>query len=404
MKAGSYIVLILSFFVVTSNAAENDINVTKIPQQALYNYTNSDFSINIGAVILIDYTFFNQDTPSLDQVGLQEDQSDLRAVRGGAYGKFNLFGEWGYLFVCDFGDFIENTNNDFCSIMDLILTYRFADGGGKITIGKMKEPWSYEMVGESVNLPHHERFLNPLFETRNVGVRYNNTYAKERGTYAVGIYNDWMEGKKSFNDSGHQVVTRVTGLPYISNNNENYLHVGGSLRYNAGKSDTLRYRGKPESNVADWYVDTGDIKADHAWEFGLEALWSHNGVSLLSEYIQSNIASKTLNDPTLDGFYVTGGWVLSGESRPYNRNAGYAQRIIPKGNLGAVELIARYGDVDLDDKEVHGGHMRKWMGGVNWWIDRYWKASVSYGIAHLNRFDLEGKTEIMLLRLQWVKF
>jgi len=41
--------------------------------------------------------------------------------------------------------------------------------------------------------------------------------------------------------------------------------------------------------------------------------------------------------------------------------------------------------------------------GANWWMDAYWKASISYGEVTLDRFNTRGKSKIMLLRLQWFR-
>ena len=370
----------------------------------LYSYSTSDFSINVSAGVLTDYTFFDQDRQNILQVGPQDDQFDLRAARAALYGKFNILGEvFDYFIACGFSDYMTRDAKTLCTLFDATLFYTLSGNYGRIAVGKMKEPWSYEMVGDSASLMQHERLLNPLFQSRNVGIRYNNTYLNKLGTLGIGVYNDSVEEKLSFKKGSHQITARMTVLPYISEDNMNYFHIGVSARYNAGEDNTLRYKGKPESNVADWFIDTGVIEADHALEFGLEALWSYRGFSLLGEYIQSNISSKSLNDPMFNGWYITGGWVLTGESRPYDRNVGYARRIMPGGKHGAVELIARYGTVDLDDELVHGGQMDKWMIGSNWWINPYWKASVSYGTASLDRLDLHGKSDIMLLRLQWFR-
>ena len=40
----------------------------------------------------------------------------------------------------------------------------------RIIIGKQKEPFIYELVGDSPNLPQQERLLNAFFEQRNIGV------------------------------------------------------------------------------------------------------------------------------------------------------------------------------------------------------------------------------------------
>jgi phosphate-selective porin OprO/OprP len=123
---------------------------------------------------------------------------------------------------------------------------------------------------------------------------------------------------------------------------------------------------------------------------------------LLAEYVRSDLSTRDRTDPTLSGWYVTGSWVLTGEHRPYDRKAGYARRILPARRWGAVELVGRYGRVDLDDRSVQGGTMAGWWTGVNWWATRRFKASAGYGNIDLERFDLDGNTQTLLLRLQWI--
>jgi len=390
-------------YIIPSSANDDTVKISQ-KRTPIYSYKTSDLVINLSAGVLTDYTFFNQNKQNISQVGPQKNQFDLRAARAALYGNFNLFGEkFDYLVACGFSDYMTRDTKTLCTLFDAIISYKLPEDYGRISLGKMKEPWSYEMVGDSASLIQHERFLNPLFQSRNIGIRYNNTYLNKLGTYSVGIYNEWVEKHLSFEDSSHQITTRITGLPYISDDNMNYFHLGASARYNSGDENTLQYRGKPETFVSDWFVDTGGMKAKHAVEFGLEALWSNDGFSLLGEYLQSNVSSKSLDDPKLNGWYIAGGWVLTGESRPYDRNAGYARRIMPKENYGAVELIARYGDVNLNDKLVQGGQMKKWMIGTNWWINPYWKASVSYGTTTLDKLDMNGESDIALFRLQWFR-
>ena len=49
-------------------------------------------------------------------------------------------------------------------------------------------------------------------------------------------------------------------------------------------NNQLRFRGQPASHVSDYYVDTGNIAGDHAWNTVLEAFWSYGAYSLLAEY------------------------------------------------------------------------------------------------------------------------
>jgi phosphate-selective porin len=248
------------------------------------------------------------------------------------------------------------------------------------------------MVGDAANLPHSERLLSPFFISRNNGISLSNTMLDQRATWTVGGY--W--------GTGTDATARVTALPMISESGNEYLHVGASVRYYSGDDNKLRFKGKPASNVTSNYVDTGTLAADHAWNTGLEVLWAKGGYSLLGEYITSSVRSESLGTPRFDGWYLTAGWVLSGEHRPYDRKAGYARRVQPKGRWGALEAVARVGRVDLADGLVDGGEMDGYWLGLNWWATRRWKASVGYGNIDLDKGGLTGNTDTWLGRIQWI--
>src|SRR5262245_33727337 len=54
---------------------------------AKLNVERDRFSMQLGAVLMLDYTWFEQDAASVAQVGVQEDTSDLRELRFTARGK-----------------------------------------------------------------------------------------------------------------------------------------------------------------------------------------------------------------------------------------------------------------------------------------------------------------------------
>jgi phosphate-selective porin len=360
------------------------------------------FSVKFGFVVMpMDYTSFDQDADSKQQVGNQEDEWEARSLRLSARGHFELFRTWNYMISYEYKGFDQTSESDW-NTTDLRVSTVLGPKLGTLTIGKIKEPFAYEMVGDAANLPHHERLLSPFFRSRNDGVSLGNTVLDQRATWTVGWYNDWLTQGTSWSDSGNDFAGRLTALPVWSGDGASYVHVGLSTRYYGAVDDQLRYKGKPASNVATEYVDTGKVAGDHAWHTGLEALWSHGGYSLLAEYVRADLSTRDGSDPTLDGWYVTGSWVLTGEHRPYDRKAGYARRVLPQGRWGAVELIARYGKVDLDDGTVRGGTMDGWWTGVNWWANNRWKASIGYGNIDLDRFGIEGNTKTLLTRLQWI--
>jgi phosphate-selective porin len=360
------------------------------------------FLIKFGfAVLPADYTTFSQDADSKAQVGEQPDEFEARSLRVMARGYFELYRKWNYMFSYEYKGFANNPGDPDWSATDVNLSTEF-EHVGKLTFGKFKEPFSYEMVGDSANLPQTERLLSPFFTSRNVGVQLSNTFIDQRATWAVGWFNDWLTAGEDFGSSGNSFAARVTALPLWSGDGARYLHLGVSERYYGGDNNKLRLRGQPASHVADYYVDTGNIPGDHAWNTGLEALWNYDAYSVLAEYVTSSVSSAATGDPNFSGYYVTASWVLTGEHRPYDRKAGYARRVLPQGRWGAWELTARYGKVDLDDKAVHGGTMDGWWAGVNWWATRRWKASITYGDIDLDRFGLNGNTKTVLSRIQWI--
>ncbi len=361
------------------------------------------FSIKFGLAMLAgDYTSFDQDAASKLQVGNQFDEFEARSLRLMMRGHFELFRRWNYKISYEYNGFDKDPHEGDWAASDFNVSTELGPVAGTLTIGKMKVPHSYELVGDAANLPHHERFLSPFYRSRNVGVQLGNTFLEQRATWAAGWYNDWLVEDEAFSDAGNDFALRLTALPVWAEDGARYLHVGASLRYYGADEGQLRYRGRPASNVADYYVDTGNIAGDHAWHGGLEVLWNVNGYSLLGEYITADLRTRDGSNPRLDGYYLTAGWVLSGEHRPYDQKAGYARRVLPQGRWGAVELIARYGLVDLDDGLARGGTMEGWWAGVNWWATRRWKFSVGYGDIDLERFEVTGNTKTLLSRVQWI--
>jgi phosphate-selective porin OprO and OprP len=360
------------------------------------------FLIKFGFAILpADYTTFSQDANSKAQVGNQQDTFEARSLRLMARGYFELFRKWNYIFSYEYKGFANSPGDPDWAATDVSLSTEF-EHVGKLTFGKFKEPFAYEMVGDSANLPHPERLLSPFFTSRNIGVQLSNTMLDQRGTWAVGWYNDWWKTSDSFGDSGNDAAARVTLLPVWSDDGARYLHLAASVRYYGGDNNKLRFRGQPASHVSDYYVDTGNLAGDHAWNTGLELLWNYDGYSVLAEYIDSSVSSAANGNPDFSGYYVTAAWVLTGEHRPYDRKAGYARRVLPQGRWGAWELMGRYGAVDLNDKSVRGGAMDGWWVGLNWWGTRRWKASVTYGDIDLDRNGITGNTKTWLSRIQWI--
>ena len=359
------------------------------------------FSLKFGVSAVFDYTSFAQDAASLSQVGRQEDQfqvRDLRLMLRGAIGsdyKVNYF-------VAGVYKGFDTDPNTTWELVDFWLAFPLGSPATKLTVGKMKETFGYEMVGDSGNLPQQERVLTPFFVSRSIGAKLSHVLANQRMTMSVGVYDDGLVSSDSLDESGTDVTARLTGLAWDQEDGKRFLHLGLAGRYASAEHGTLIYKGRPESNVADNYVDTGNFPGDHAAHLGLEALWNEGPFSLLAEYDRAWVDAPTVGDPQFSGYYITASWILTGETRPYDRTVGYARRVMPEGRWGAPELVARFLHVDLDGGEIQGGKFDKTYLGINWWATRRWKVGFGWGHTWLDRYDKTGVTDMFLTRLQWI--
>lgn len=358
------------------------------------------FTLRPGLVLIADYNAFRQDAASVAQVGEQRNQWDDRAARLMLSGKLGRYVT--YLAAGEYKGF-ETDPETTWQITDVSLTLPLGGPGTRLTVGKTKETFGYEMVGDAANLPQQERVLSPFFVSRNGGVKIVQVFGKQqRMTASGGVFNDWWVNGEAFADSGTDVTARVTGLLWDENSGRRFLHLGVAGRYAGADRSTLRYKGRPESNVTDNYVDSGNLAGDHAWHVGLEALWNHGPYSVLAEYMHASVASPASGNPGFFGWYVTGSWILTGETRPYDRTVGYARRVMPAGRWGAPELVVRYSRENLDDGVVRGGAFDKTYLGLNWWATRRWKFGAGWGRTWLDRFGKTGVTDSLQLRWQWI--
>jgi len=136
--------------------------------------------------------------------------------------------------------------------------------------------------------------------------------------------------------------------------------------------------------VADDYVDTGNLTADHAWHLGLEALWNEGPFSVLAEYNRAWVSSAASGNPQFSGYYITASWILTGETRPYDRTVGYARRVMPAGRWGAPELVARFRMWTLTTRGP-GRPVQQDLSCINWWARGAGKL-LRWGHTWLDRF------------------
>ena len=180
----------------------------------------------------------------------------------------------------------------------------------------------------------------------------------------------------------------------------------------AGQRHVLRLRDRPEIRVdSTRLVDTGAIDTDAAYVYGLEAAANWKNWYLQGEAFQwrfeRTAATAALPDPTFDGFYVQGSWILTGETRRYDMATGAFQGPHPfvpfssAGGFGAWELALRYSHLDLDFHSglpgaaatadaIRGGVQDIWTFGVNWYVNANVKLMLNWLHVDVDRLNPAG--------------
>jgi len=211
-------------------------------------------------------------------------------------------------------------------------------------------------------------------------------------------------------------LARLAGAPFKGQ--DWLVHVGANASVVATPAQTTALSGaypitiqdRPELRVdGQQLIGTGAIDAKNARHYGLELAVQKSNLLIQGEYFDYKIDRRNpaagVSDPKFTGWYVEGGWVLTGEARKYSASnfafdaPTIAKPFDPKaGKWGAWELAARYSVLDLNHHEnaalaadrVRGGEQTIWTAGLNWFPNSVTKFSLDYLDVDIDRKDPAG--------------
>jgi phosphate-selective porin OprO/OprP len=279
---------------------------------------------------------------------------------------------------------------------------------GNIFIGRSKEGFSLNkvLVGYDGWTMERSTMSDATIPILADGFKWLGYTPKHGFLWNFGYFNDWLSHVQNFSTYHNQTVLRVAWLPIRSDVNREVLHLGVNLRNGSPEQGQIQFRSRPEAFPAPYFVDTGKFAATNTKMAGYEAYFRKGPLLLGSEYWWVGTTSPSTHSPTIHGgdFVVT--WCVTGEARVYNTVQGTFREVIPKrplfsGGYGAVELVARFSDIDLDSELVHGGKFKRFTPMVNWYLTDYLRLEAAYGVGRLARFDLKGTTQFFQTRLQF---
>jgi phosphate-selective porin OprO/OprP len=272
---------------------------------------------------------------------------------------------------------------------------------GTVRLGFHKEPFSMNELNSGVGIPFMERALPAAFvPSYNPGISTANSAFDRRVTWMFGLY-QFTGGE----GSGRRLdlTGRITGLPIYRDEGRFLLHLGAGYSHQFRDRCDLRYTRRPESHLAENFVDTGSFPVDGVNLYNLEIAMVRGATTLQTELLFAQTDRPDASNGLFWGGYIQLTHMLTGEVRPYRRNSGLFGRVVPKHNLtstgggwGAFEIGARYSYLDLQDGEVRGGILSDVTLGLNWIPIAHVRFMTNYVHAHRNGI---GGANIFQMRL-----
>jgi phosphate-selective porin OprO/OprP len=359
-------------------------------------YKGKSFSTLFTGVVAFDrQVWVNQDNSNKFQVGdLSEfNGSEVRAFRFGVAGTLNFAKPWVYSIsaaTATFDKGFDSDENDSLNFLDWRLDIPIFTNS-TLSIGKQKEPISMERLMSLVHIPMQERSVaaDTLLPSRNIGAVISGQTNNERVTWAGGVFNNWLDTDNDFGDNSTQVVSRVTWLPYLSEDEHELLHLGFGARYSNTQAD-LRFSSSPEFSKSPDFIDSGTFNANDSLTYNLEASWRKGPLWLSGEYTENNIDSSEQGSPTLSGYYLSAALSLTGEMRNYNkRNGTFAplavSQSVQQGGIGAWEITSRWSVFDGNSGQLNSGETDIFSVGLFWWLNPKFNISANYRWINLER-------------------
>jgi phosphate-selective porin OprO/OprP len=357
------------------------------------------------------------DATELDHARGLNSGANFRRARIGIEGK--AFGDFEYNFLYDFGGSgVEEAGK----ITSAWVQYNgLYNGLARLRIGAFSAPTGLE-EGVSTN--------SSLFVERASPAELVRGIASGDGRKAVALLANGDRWNASAAITGnvianqtfdHQTafVGRVAFVPYQRADALVHLGLNTTVVFDpaattpdiAGvRTTALRLRDRPEIRVdITRLVDTGNLDAKGLTTIGGELGGQWRNLYAQGEYFDIRVDRKgAFSDPKFSGWYVQGGWILSGEQRRYNIATAAFDGPRPDkpfdlkaGQWGAWELGLRYSRLDLNYLEgapgtaqvasaVRGGEQEIWTLGLNWYLNNAIRFQAAYQDVSVDRLSPGG--------------
>jgi phosphate-selective porin OprO/OprP len=262
----------------------------------------------------------------------------------------------------------------------------------RIRGGQFKVPFSFEELTSSRFIDFVERsVVNNLVPARDVGAMVHGSLFGGMVEYGAGIFNGTGQNNFETNDSkdfaGRLLVRpfRLMNIPLLQQ-----FHIAGHFTH--GDQDVTPAPSPAPANSFQGRTDGRFVffpriptRGDRT-RYGAEAVYAFGPFGLYGEYVKTeeerNLGpgGSNLGDLKGQGWYVAGTFFVTGEEKVHAKAPKVKPANFRTGDYGALELVARYAQLDFDSGGLLPGPTPSWGGkagankvdaltvGFNWYL------------------------------------
>jgi len=362
---------------------------------------DKSFKLKFGGRVMFDWNcFFNED----DDLPTFEDGLEFRRLW--IYSSGTIYDNTEYKLQIDLtkGEGGSRLKDAYVGISDLLPF-------GNLRIGQFQEPFSLDEVISSNYETFMEQALpaNTFSPSRSGGVMVYGTAVDERATWAAGVFRPLEDDNTASGSTGYAFTGRVTWSPWYEDEGEKAAHLGFACTYRDHEDDTVRFRQRPSLHMGEYVVNTDYIPSESDYRLGLEAALVLGPLAFQSEYIHTQVDREDAGSVSFGGAYAQASYFLTGEHRNLDTKKGSFGRTSPHNNyrrgggIGAWQVAARYGWVDLKDGGVDGGTLNDITLGLNWYLNPNMRFMFNYvhaGVEDGNGGSYDGDVDGVGARFQ----
>ena len=340
-----------------------------------YATADQSFDIRLRGRLHYDYNDYN-DVFNADSNGDNDSRWFARRSRLAVQGQFLT--DFEYKVQWNLGMDSRRNASKGGTFDSLYLRYKGIDNL-VITVGQHKEPFGMEQLISSNNITAIERSapIQLFAPGKTIGA---TVLAKlDKFTWAVNYTDEGMDGE---DELARAYSTRLTFSPV--HDSGDVVHLG--VAYTDRKGDETRARVRPELRDMDSAarISSGNFDSDAFKAASAELALAKSRWHLQGEYFVGTYEGRdAAMDYDVDGWYVQTGYFLTADVRNYSFSKGVFSGIKPQNPYGALELFARYSEIDLEDNN-QGNSGNITTVGFNWYINKYFRTGINVVHADYN--------------------